>query len=129
MDRLRAVRWVLGAVLLGLAIHLVVGEKPWEGDAAELLRQGKKVYFLDLARIYRYWISAGNLVVVALLWWSAPRWIGAGEARVEGALAPPATSGRGFAWLVAGAMLLAAALAFLLPPILWLRARRKRVRA
>jgi hypothetical protein len=38
VDRLRAVRWVLGAVLLGLAIHLVVGEKPWEGDAAELLR-------------------------------------------------------------------------------------------
>ena len=72
MDRLRAVRLALGVVLLGLAIHLVVGEKPWEGDAAELLRQGKKVYFLDLARIYRYWISAGNLVVVAVLWWSAP---------------------------------------------------------
>jgi hypothetical protein len=43
MDRLRAVRWTLGAVGLGLAVHLVVGAKPWEGDAAELLRQGKAV--------------------------------------------------------------------------------------
>jgi hypothetical protein len=111
MDRLRVVRWVLGAVLLGLAIHLVVGEKPWQGDAAELLRQGKTPFLLDLARIYRYWISAGNLVVVALLWWSAPRWIDGREAPVDAALASPATSGRSFVWLVAGAVVVTAALA------------------
>jgi hypothetical protein len=44
MDRLRAVRLVLGAALLGVAVHPVVGEKPREKDAAELLRQGKEPY-------------------------------------------------------------------------------------
>lgn len=58
MDRLGGVRLVLGTALLGLAVHLVVGEKPWEGDAAALLRQGKPVYFLDQARIYSWCGSA-----------------------------------------------------------------------
>jgi hypothetical protein len=112
MDRLRGVRLVLGAAMLGLAIHLVVGDKPWEGEAAELLRQGGKVYFLDLARIYRYWISAGNLLLVALLWWSAPRWIEGREAPNDPALAPAAAPHWSFAWLVAAAMLLAALMAW-----------------
>ena len=73
VERLRDVRLVLGAVGVGLAIHLLLGDKPWEGKTAELLRQGKPVYFLNLAPFYRYWITAGNLLVVALLWWSAPR--------------------------------------------------------
>ncbi|MCP5056621.1 MAG: hypothetical protein GY937_07805 [bacterium] len=89
MDRLRAVRWLLGAALLGLAVHLVVGEKPWEGEAAELVRQGRTPYLLDLARIHRYWISLGNLVVVALPCWALLLGIGLETAFAR--LRPPGT--------------------------------------
>ncbi len=107
MDRLRDVRLVLAAALLGLAIHLVVGDKPWEGKAAELWRQGKPVFFLDLARIYRYWITAGNLLVVALLWCTARRWRQGRPDPTDPTLAPAAPPHRSFAWLVAAALLVA----------------------
>lgn len=111
MDRLRAVQLVLGAVLLGLAVYLVVGEKPWEGNAAELLRQGKSIYFLDRVRIYDWWFGAGNLIVVALLAWTAPRWLHGSEPPADPSLAPPPPTGAAFPVFVAAAVVAAALLA------------------
>ena len=60
MDRLRAARLVLGAVLLGLAIHLVVGEKPWEGDAAALAWPRLEFDFWDDERATLYYFADGG---------------------------------------------------------------------
>lgn len=104
MDRLRAVRWTLGAVGLGLAVHLVVGAKPWEGDAAELLRQGNGKD--DAPALVNDWLLEGM----------------SGATTLDCTPAEVTQSGGGFCGL-------GAELAFLLPPIMWLRARRKRLRA
>jgi hypothetical protein len=110
MDRVRWVRVALGLALLGLVVHLVLGDKP--GETAELLRQGEKVGSHDLVQMYGYWISAGNALLVLLLWWSAPRWLRPRETPTDASLAPPTSSSPAFAWLVAGAVVCAAILAW-----------------
>jgi hypothetical protein len=111
MNRLRFVRAALGAVLIGLLVHLLVGEKPWEPDALARFHSGK-ARPIDLARIYRWWISLANAGLVAGLWLTAPRWLGPREAPVDPALAPPPARLPGFALLVGGAIACAAALAW-----------------
>ncbi len=110
--RLRRVRIVLGAVLLGLVVHLLVGEKPWDAEVPGRFEPVEPGRLFDVLGCYRYWISAGNAVLVALLWWWAPRWLGPREAPVDPSLAAPASRSRAFAWLVAGAVALAAILAW-----------------
>jgi hypothetical protein len=107
MDRVRV---ALGLALVGLVVVLALGEKP--GETAELLRQGEKVGSLDLVRMYRYWISAGNALLVLLLWWSAPRWLRPRETPTDASLASPTSRSPVFAWLVAGAVVSAALLAW-----------------
>jgi hypothetical protein len=113
MDRVHWVRAVLGLALVGLLLSLALGDKP--GETAELLRQGEKVGSLDLIQMYGYWISAGNallVLLVLLLWWSAPRWLRPRETPTDPALAARTSSGPAFAWLVAGAVACAAILAW-----------------
>jgi len=110
MDRVHWVRVALGLALVGLAVVLIVGERP--GETAELLRQGEKVGSHDLVQMYGYWISAGNALLVLLLWWSAPLWLRPRETPTDASLAPPTSSSPAFAWLVAGAVVCAAILAW-----------------
>jgi hypothetical protein len=110
MDRVRWVRVALGLAFAGLAVLLILGDKP--GETAELVRQGEKVGSLDLVSMYRYWISAGNALLVLLLWWSAPRWLRPRETPSDPSLAPPTSHNPAFAVLVAGAVICAAMLAW-----------------
>lgn len=111
MSHLRVVRAVLGAVLIGLLVHLIIGDKPWEPEALERFRSGK-ARPIDLARIYRWWIALANGGLVAALWLAAPRWLGPREAPVDPALRTPPAHLPGFALLVAGAVACAATLAW-----------------
>jgi hypothetical protein len=111
MTRLVAVRAVLGAVLLGLVLHLLIGDKPWDPEISERFYSGKGRP-IDLARVYRWWISLANAALVAGLWLTAPRWLGPREAPLDPALAPPRARLRGFGVLVAAAIGCAAVLAW-----------------
>lgn len=111
MSHLRVVRVVLAAVLIGLLVHLIFGDKPWEPEALARFHSGK-ARPIDLARIYRWWIALANAGLVAGLWLAAPRWLGPREAPVDPSLAPPPARLPGFALLVAGAIACAATLAW-----------------
>lgn len=111
MTRLRAVRAALGAILLALLLHLVLGDLPWDPEIAERFSSGK-ARPIDLARVYRWWIALANAALVSGLWLTAPRWLGPREAPQDSALAPPLARLRGFEVLVAAAIGCAALLAW-----------------
>jgi hypothetical protein len=88
--RLRNVRIVLGAALLGLVLHLLFGENPWQDGVARRLRMGQEPLNVDYAETYRWWIALVDAVVVAGLLATARRWLGARDVSPWDALAPPA---------------------------------------
>ncbi len=105
--RLRRVRVALGAVLLGLVLHLLFGDNPWQDGVASRLREGQKPLNMDYAATYRWWIALVDAVVVATLLATARRWLGPRDVGVQSALAPPARGRRLVLLASLGAMIFA----------------------
>ena len=98
-------RLILGPVALALVAILIFGDKPWEVKVAE----GARMKISQYVAIYFWAAALGNLVLVGLLaattsWWTRPmpdrHW--AAEKKIS----------RLFRWLVLGAMVAAAFLAW-----------------
>ena len=115
-----AVRVLLG-VLVGLVVHLVTSDPPWETGIAERTREGLPLRAQDFQHTWLWWTSLGNAVAVSLLlatrrWWLRDRPDPVLEQSRPRGIARP----RAFALIVAAAMALAAAQASVrLPMSLW----------
>ena len=108
--RLRVVRLVLWASLVGLIVHLIAGDKPWSGGIAERVAEGHSLRAIDYARTYRWWISLGSVPLVIALLATLRSWIGSPRAAECPDLAAPNRGGRAVAVVAALAMLTAALL-------------------
>jgi hypothetical protein len=103
----------LGAA--GIAIFLLVAEKPWNVEPK--LGQALRVH--DFVLIYEWWAAAINLALLVLLGLTAPWWLKARQERT-GAWLPEKKSPRWFWPLVIIAMALAAFWGFQrIPQSLW----------
>jgi hypothetical protein len=109
--RLRVARLLLWASLVGLIVHLIVGDKPWSGEIAERLAEGLAPREIDYARIYRWWISLASAVLAGGLLATLHHWIGSPRAPECPDLTPPDRGGRAVAAVAALAMLTTALMA------------------
>jgi hypothetical protein len=109
--RLRGVRYFLLALLVGLLVHLVFGDNPWQDGIAKAARRGHPPSARDYAETYGWWIALGCAGLVATLLASARHWIGPPQPAECADLAPPRRGGRVVAAVAALAVLGAAALA------------------
>jgi hypothetical protein len=81
--------WLLGLVLLGLTIHLVGVDPPWEGGIAERLSKGARVRPRDFAETWGWWAALANAAVALGLLVTRRFWVRGGPVPESPALAPP----------------------------------------
>ncbi len=109
--RVRRVRFVLLVLLVGLVLHLVFGDNPWQDGVAKALRRGHPPSPRDYAETYTWWIALGCAGLAAALLAGVRHWIGPQQPAECPELAPPRTGRRSVAAVAALAVLGAAVLA------------------